>query len=353
MVVADIGLVHELGEARHADVVGCRLRNRLAVEYPVDAVARQVFRRAETGDLLDDVGDECIGVTVGSDGNGERRRSTEGAPRRPPQPAEDPSRHVEHDLRRRGHELFEHRRRERRQGRVAYCPYRRRTRSTVEQAELTDHVATAEFGDQTFAVVAVVDQHRQPASDDEIGGIRDVALAEEGVTGFEPTPRHTIDHLLDEIVVAVAHQLGHHRGHVRAVDALAGLVGHGVGHLGVAVQPRLELGPFDLEHLDRSARPQGGSAQAAGDHGDLADHLAGFDGADVDLALRGRLRRSHRSRLDEVDVVGGVALFDEDVTIGERQRAGLRAQTLDQCRCDGHPPPLPSAVHPLTHRGRQ
>ncbi len=170
--------------------------------------------------------------------------------------------------------------------------------------------------------VAVVDQHRQPTTDDEVGGIRDVALTEERVAGFESTPRHTIDHLLNEVVVAAAHQLGHHRGHVRTVDALAGLVGHAVGHLGVAVQERLELRPFDLEHLDRPTRSQRGGAKATGDHRHLADHLPCLDRADDHLAQRRRLRCGDGARLDEVDVVGGIALFDEDVTVGERQRIG-------------------------------
>ena len=52
VVVADIGLVHELREPGHADVVGGGLRDRRAIEHPIDSVARQVFGGAEASDLL-------------------------------------------------------------------------------------------------------------------------------------------------------------------------------------------------------------------------------------------------------------------------------------------------------------
>ena len=119
-------------------------------------------------------------------------------------------------------------------------------RRPVEQAQFAHHLATTEFGDETF--VAVVDDvHRHTTADDEVGGVGDVALVEQHLAGLErrqPTP---VDDLLHDRLVGAAHQLGDHRGHVGAVDPLAGLVRDSVGHLGMAVQPVLELGPLDLD----------------------------------------------------------------------------------------------------------
>ena len=321
MVVADVRLVHELGKSGNPDVVGGRLRDRLAVEYPVDPIARQMLGRPEPGHLLGEVGDEGVGITVGGDRNRQRSSTTECAPRRPPQPTEDAAGDVQHDLRRRCDEFLEHLRRERRQCRVAHRPNRCRPGCTIEQTQFAHHLTAAELGDQAFTPVSVVDEDRHPTSDDEVGSVRDVALVEERVAGFESTPRHPVDDLLHEVVVAVAHQVGHHGGHVRAIDTLASLIRHAVGDLRVAVQPGLELRPLDLEHLDRPTGGQLGRSQATGDHCHLTDHLPFADGTDHHFALGSCLRGSDRARLDEVDVVCGVALLDQHITLDQRDRA--------------------------------
>ena len=264
-----------------------------------------------------DLGHERARVAVRRHRNGQRRGPVELALRRAAQPHQDAPRDVEHHRRRQCDEVLEGRRRERGERRVAHGTNGCRSGRPVEQTQLAHHLAATEFGDEPFLAV-VDDVHRHPTTHDEVGRVGDVALFEQDLAGFQASPVDAVDHMLHDRLVGAAHQLGDHRRDVRAIDTLARLVGHTVGHLRVAVQPVLEVDPFDLQDLDRTARPERRGPQPAGDHGDLADDVAGLDRADDDVALRCRLGGGHPSGLHEVDLVGRVALLDEHLTVGER-----------------------------------
>ncbi len=353
VVVADIGFVHELGETRHADVVSRRLRDRRPVEHQVDAIAGQVLGGAEAGDLRHHVGHQCVGIALRGDRHGQRRGPVEPARGRAAQAKQNATRHVEHHRRRSGHEFLERDRRERRQRRVADCPDGCRSWCLVEQAQLTHHFAATEFGDQLLFTLGV-EVNRHASTDDEVGGIGDVALLEQHLARFQPTPADPVDDLLQGHLVGAPHQFGDHRRDIRAIDALASLVRDSVGHLGVAVQPSFELDALDLQHLDRPVGGERGGTQSAGNHRHLADHMARLDRADEDVTLRRRPRRRHSAGLDEVHLVGGDALLDEHLAVGERDRAGTRRQTLDQLAFQCHPVPFSVVcAHPPEAPGRQ
>ena len=127
--------------------------------------------------------------------------------------------------------------------------------------------------------------NRHSTTDHEVGRVGDVALFEQDLAGFQTPPSDAVDHLLHDRLVSAAHQLGDHRRYVRPIDALARLVGDTVGHRRVAVEPVLEVDPFDLQDLDRTARSERGGPQPSGDDGDLADDVAGLDRSDDDVAL--------------------------------------------------------------------
>ncbi len=363
MVVADVGFVHQLRQPRSPDVVGGRLRDARPIEDPVDPLAREMPDRTEPGDLGDDGVEQRSGVDRRRDGHGQRG----GAARPPglgPQARDHAAGDVQHECRRSDHQLLEHVGGQRGERGVAHGTNRRRPRSIIEQPELADDVATAEFGDAPTVTLGPstggritlrrgriaesngVGLHRdhQAATDDEVGRVGLVALLEQQIAGLEPPPADAFHDLLDEPRVPRPEEVGDHRRDLRAVDPLARLRRHRIGDIGMFVEPLLEVGPPDHLHLGRSGCRERRRPPAAGDHRDLADHLPFPDPADGHVAVGAAGRRDELTGRDDVDVIGLIALAHQHLTVDEADTTNGHVEVPQLWRLEFHPSTPPSST---------